>query len=656
MIVAGRLEGLRIDHIDGLYDPAQYCRRLTEAVAGARRLAADSGDAGRGAQTDRGFYLVVEKILSQHENLREDWPVDGTTGYEVLNLINGLFVDPAGESALLRTYRGFTGDRQSFDQTLYDSKIYVIENLLGSELRVLANQLSRIAQSNWLTRDFTQNAIRSALKEIAACFPVYRTYVTGSGVDAADRRDIDWAVSWARRASVLPDHDLFDFVHRILTADVVARQGAGYSRVQVIRFAMRFQQFTGPVTAKALEDTAFYRYRPLLSLNEVGGDPRRFGVSVAAFHHLNQERARRWPRSMLATATHDTKRGEDVRARLDALSEIPVEWRDRVRRWARLARRLKPRIEGAACPAPDDEYMIYQTLLGSWPMELVGQTDPDQGALAGYRERVAAYLVKALREGKRRSTWVNPDGAYEEATTQFLTRLLDPAQSSAFLADFITFQRRVAFAGIINGLAQTVLKLSLPGVPDIYQGNELWDLDLVDPDNRRAVDYDRRLQLLARLRDASREDGTLPDEAVAAFLAEPRDGALKLFVIWRLLALRRRSPAVLADGGYVPLETRGARADSICAFARVGATGAAIAAVPRLVAGMVPDWGAYPLGADVWGDAELVLGDTVAAGTTFTDILTGAAVATIKERGECRLPAADLFDRLPVAVLTSGET
>ncbi len=630
-IGAGKVDGLRIDHIDGLYDPETYCRRLQDRAADARRTAG-------AADADRPLYVLVEKILAPHEALRETWPIAGTTGYEVLNQINGVLVDPAGEKPLDRAYARFVGGPRDFDAMLVASKARAMNNELASELNVLANRLDRLTEQDWNTRDYTLPAVRDALFEVIACFSVYRSYVTGRGAAADDRRDIGWAVGQARKRSTSPDKAIFDFVHDALTADLARRRDGRYNRRDALRFAMKFQQYTGPVMAKSMEDTAFYRYHSLVSLNEVGGDPRRFGFSPAAFHRANEERQRRWPHAMVTTATHDTKRGEDVRTRIDVLSERPREWAARVRRWAALNRRLKtaPGADAPPLPDADDEYLIYQTLLGAWPLELMEGKDTD--ALERFRARMEAYLLKALRESKRHSSWTSPDEDYEQATCAFLGRLLDPARGRPFRDDFLPFAREVAVIGALNSLGQLALKLTVPGVPDIYQGTELWDFNLVDPDNRRPVDYDVRRAALA-------EPPTTP-AAVRALLDAWPDGRIKLHVTTRLLHLRRTHATLFAEGGYLALAAAGTHAERVIAFARHAADDAVVTVVPRLIAGLCGDKAAPPLGPTMWADTRIALPADLTGGP-WRNAITGA---TLTASGDT-LPLGDVLRDCPVAVL-----
>ena len=567
----GVLDGLRIDHIDGLLDPKGYLLRLREHAPSP-------------------FYLVVEKILARHEALREDWPVEGTTGYEFANLVLGLLIDPSGEDGFTRAYTAFTGEHRAFDEIVRDCKIRIMLNEMASELNVLARDAARVARQNPRTADFTRNILQRGLKEIVACFPVYRTYVDRAAEPTeTDRRDIDWAVAHARRNETDLDPSVFDFLHRLLTTDLVAQPRSGFSRQSVVRFAMRVQQYSGPVMAKGLEDTAFYRYNRFVALNEVGGHPDHFGVTLAAFHRSNAQRAERWPHAMLATSTHDTKRGEDTRARLAVLSEMPEEWARQVQAWSRIVRARRGDIEGTAPPDRNDEYLFYQLLLGAWPADLTGIENPDPEKLRSFAGRLEGAMVKSIREAKLRSVWASPNTAYEETMVGFVRDALDVSRPNAFLGAFLPFQEHVARLGIRNSVVQTVLKLTLPGMPDIYQGAELWDLTLVDPDNRRPVDYGTRSELLDQI-TASLERNRRT--AISEMLGDWRDGRVKLAVIVTLLAYRRDHPKLFQHGGYEPLIATGSRADQICAFARCHEEDALVVAAARYPARCEaePDW------------------------------------------------------------------
>jgi (1->4)-alpha-D-glucan 1-alpha-D-glucosylmutase len=471
------------------------------------------------------------------------------------------------------------------------------------------------------------------LVETIAWFPVYRTYVTAREITAEDRQHIDWAVGRAAKHSHAADPTVYGFVRAVLTVEhrPVARTH------DVLEFVRRFQQLTGPVMAKGLEDTAFYRYNRFVSLNEVGGDPRRFGLSVAAFHHLNERRAASASCGLVATSTHDTKRGEDVRARLNLLSEMPAAWGSHVTRWSRLNRLKRRQVDDQPAPTRNDEYLIYQTLVGSWPLALIDAAEPGP-ELDAYVERVVATMTKALREAKERSSWTQPNEPYEAAVTEFVRRILDAGRPNLFLTDFQAFHRRIAALGMVNGLAQTVLKLTIPGVPDIYQGTELWDLSLVDPDNRRPVDY------------AERRAGLASNEPIEALAAGWPDGRIKQRLIAVLLQHRRRHRDLYETGAYRPLSPSGARAEHVLAFERRGDEGALIVLAPVLVARLssgLGDGASLPVGAAAWGDTTV----DVSAGRRWRELFTGIMIEPAERDHGWALPVAEALARLPVACL-----
>ncbi len=621
LIGEGRIQGLRIDHVDGLYNPESYCNLL--------------GD--RAAALGHPQFLVVEKVLAHFEHLRPSWRIAGTTGYDFLNLVNGLFVDGRSELAFDRLYRRFAGVTGDFDQFAYRAKKDIMRTSLASELGVLATMLDRIAESDRRSNDYTYNVLRDALVEVIASFPVYRTYVTSEELEDEDKRFIEWAVGVARKRSQLGDDRVFDFIESVLKVSA-PKISPNYERRAVLRFAMKFQQYTSPVTAKGVEDTAFYRYVRLLSLNEVGGDPRRFGTSVTAFHRENAQRAERHPHGMLATATHDHKRGEDVRTRLDALTEMPGLWDRTIRRWSRLNARKKAFVDGSSAPTENDEYALYQTLLGTWPAAWLEQDSLASDERKAYVVRIQTYMRKAIREAKFRSSWTNPNLAYEEAALVFAERILAPKGSGAFLRELAGFARECATLGMFSSLAQTTLKLTAPGVPDLYQGTELWDLSLVDPDNRRTIDYAARGAMLAQFEAAWQREAPL--ELCDELLRSWPDGRIKAYVAWRLLHLRRELAALFLQGNYVALETSGTRGEHLVAFAREGV----VTLAPRLVRRLlVRDERAVRLAFD---DERVRLPRE--APRSFRDVFTGKAY-TASEDGE--LVVAEILGRFPVAVL-----
>nr|MCU0973435.1 malto-oligosyltrehalose synthase [Burkholderiales bacterium] len=634
LVVSGQVDGLRIDHPDGLYDPAAYFRRLQERVA----MAWGASLKEPADRKDWPLYVVLEKITAGHERLPEAWRVHGTTGYRFMNVVNGLFIDGSARAKLDRTYLGFVPEAMEFEEIAYQSRRVILRTALASELTVLANRLARLAQGSRRTRDFTLNTLRQALVEVVACFPVYRTYIVNKA-SAVDRRYLDWAVSRARRRSRAADATIFDFVRASALGEA---PGDGREQAdQALAFARKFQQFTAPVMAKGVEDTAFYRYHRLISVNEVGGDPTCLGFTVAAFHGASQDRAAKWPHTMLTTSTHDSKRSEDVRTRIDALSELPAAWRLGMRRWSRLNRSRKRAVDGESAPSPNDEYLLYQTLIGTWPLAPLAED-----GLASYRDRIQAYMTKAVREAKVESSWINVNAPYEAALSGFIDALLAKTDGNLFLQDFLPLQRRVAWLGMLNSLSQTLIKLTSPGVPDIYQGNELWDLSLVDPDNRRPVDYEQRSLLLAEMQERLAAEGIAAAMGTEAVLQNWADGAPKMYLIWRALQLRREYPRLFAEGDYTPLAAAGERAENVVAYARRQGDVAVIAVAGRLFGRLVAEPSDLPLGPAVWGDTTVPTG-ILLDGSRPLDVLTGQSV----EVRDGRLRMAEVFSDFPAALL-----
>jgi (1->4)-alpha-D-glucan 1-alpha-D-glucosylmutase len=715
LVREGAVTGLRIDHPDGLFAPARYLRDLQrrcfleraryvrgtqEAVRAEppeweqellrgldRRLAEEPGmaDAGGGREESargglgllrrwsaaghagrgrlgrvvqailgkpvtgslaRAFYVVAEKILMPDERLPPRWPVAGTTGYEFLNVVNALFVDPAGARGLTSTYARFIGDRPDFAEVAYESKRLVMDTTMASEIAMLGRRLGRISERRRSARDFTERMLTEALREVVACFPVYRTYVgTDDGEGSArDRRYVEAAVAEARRRNPSVSGSIFAFIRGLLCLELPADVTEA-ERVEILEFVGRFQQLTGPFTAKGIEDTAFYRYHRLVSLNEVGGHPDVFGISLEEFHERCRQRHARWPAAISVLSTHDTKRGEDVRARINVLSEIPDEWRTRVRAWHRLNRAKKTRGDGEPAPDNNEEYLLYQTLLGAWP------AGADADGHDAFVERIQRYMHKALREAKVHVSWVNPRPEYDEAVRTFIARLLDRSTPNEFLDDFLPFQARVADLGIYNSLSQTVLRLAAPGVPELYQGGELWDLSLVDPDNRRPVDFARRRAVLAELRGRTGGPGTDLGGLARTLVERRQDGRIKLHVIERGLACRREHPRLFLQGDYVALAVHGDRANHVCAFARSHAGQDVVVAVPRFLANLIGD--GWPLGAAVWGEDAVALppgeGERV-----YRNVFTGEIVeATDTREGHRVLALSAVFSSFPAALLVS---
>jgi (1->4)-alpha-D-glucan 1-alpha-D-glucosylmutase len=613
----GVIDGLRIDHIDGLLEPQAYLARLRAALV-------------RVGVPD--CYVVVEKILAWGETLPESWPVDGTTGYEFAAAALQVLLDSRGGPALTRLYRELTEERTPFVEVVHEAKLKIMRNEMASEVNVLARDAARIARQNPRTADFTHGLLRTTLRELIASFPVYRTYVDAAGRRTdTDSRHLAEALHGARRRAVDLDASVFAFLVRLLSGQLVEAPRSGFSRVSALRCALKFQQLSGPIMAKGLEDTAFYRYNRFIALNEVGSEPQRIGCSVDEFHARNAERARGWPHALTATATHDTKRGEDSRARLAVLTELPDEWADEVREWRRLLRG-----EGVdAPPDANDEYYFYQSLLGAWPAELCDQRQLDARALVEFAERLRGALRKAVREAKRHSNWAAPDERYEAALLGLADTALEPTPGNRFLERFVPFASRVARLGVDVSLAQLALKVTAPGVPDIYQGCELWDFALVDPDNRRRVDFAHRAALLEAVNEALVRDRV---RAFAQWLRQWHDGRVKLAVTRTLLQLRSREAELFSDGDYVACEVTGPRADEIVAFTRRREGRFAVTAVRR-----------FPVRAqrnDDWRGTVVRL-PTGAGGAV--DVFTHRAAR------DAALDAEWLFATLPIAVLAPAD-
>jgi (1->4)-alpha-D-glucan 1-alpha-D-glucosylmutase len=596
----GGIDGVRIDHPDGLADPREYFERLAELFP--RR------------------WIVIEKIRADHEELPRDWPVHGTTGYRFVNVLSGLFVDAAAESRFERIYQRFTGERRSFGEIASESRMLIMNTTLAAELYMLSNWLARIAAGNRYTRDYTASGLSKALAEIAARFPVYRSYVSARGVSDTDRHWIDWAVNAAKRSSRIADPSVFDFVRSVLTLE--AAPPSGRRRGEMLQFSMRFQQFTAPVVAKGVEDTAFFRYNRFIALNEVGGHPAHFGFSLKAFHAASENRARRWPYTMLGSSTHDTKRSEDMRARLAVLSELASGWRMTLRRWSVMNRSRRSDVNGESAPSRSDEYHFYQALIGIWP----GKVSAD------LVERLKAYMLKAAREAKLHTSWINPDAEYEAALERFVEQSL---QNSLFVGDVTDTVARLAHLGLLVGLSQALVKVASPGVPDYYQGTELWDFSLVDPDNRRPVEYGVRANFLKSLEKATPSSRGL--------LENLSDGRAKLHVIRKGLEIRKKHPALFHGAKYLPLYADAGREENIVAFALRDGTQSVIAVAPRLFSRLMEPADLAPLGAKAWGDSRLPIEGQ------YLNVLTG-------ERHEARaghVSVAELLSSFPVALLVN---
>ncbi len=667
LIREGKVTGLRIDHPDGLYNPSEYLKRLQresflrvrlagagETKGGASRVVdgfdAESEILKEYAETVasdpqfKPFYIVGEKILSKGEKLPEDWPIYSSIGYEFLNPVNGVFVDATNGKAFERLYKRFTGSRTSYQDLVYEKKRLTVVASMSGEINMLAHYLNRLSERNRHTRDFTLNSLRIAIMEAIACFPAYRTYITHEGASERDRRYVEQAISRAKRKNPALSPSIFDYLKRVLLLDYPGESQES-DKMEWVDFTMRFQQITGPVMAKGVEDTVFYIYNRLLSLNEVGGNPEVFGTSLEAFHGQNRESARLRPHSLITTTTHDAKRGEDARTRIDVLSEVPGEWQRCLARWGRLNSRKKPVVDLRKAPGRNEEYLLYQTLLGVWPAHPMVDAEYEV-----FKGRIREYMVKAIREAKINSSWINPDITYEEGVTRFVDAILSRSASNGFMKDFLPFQERISYLGMFNSLSQTLLKVTSPGVPDFYQGTEIWDLSLVDPDNRRPVNFALRRAMLRRLKKRIAKCGENRLDLAKELLRTWKSGAAKLYVTFASLNYRRENRVLFEDGGYVPLSADGDLRENVCAFARVLENEAALTVVPRFLSRLSKNNDSVQFGGPIWENTGLVLPDEIPAGA-YRNIFTGEVLAEIVRDGKRSLPLGAVLARFPVALL-----
>ena len=660
------VSGLRIDHPDGLWDPVGYFWRLQKRYILELCYRELSDELGQSPEPEiwavyeqsllerledtrvnhpdspllSSLYVVIEKILERREILPNGWFVEGTTGYDFCNQVNNLFVDNSNQKAFDELYSKFIGEKVKFADLVYQDKRQIMQVALSSELNMLALKLNRISEQDRCSRDFTLYNLRYALREVLACFPVYRTYIVANtgNVEKRDQAIIETAISRAKKRNPALDVSVFDFIRDILLLNQLGTDSEKAREMQY-EFVMKFQQFSGPIMAKGLEDTSFYRYNRLISLNEVGGDPEQFGAKVEQFHRQNHERQRHWSYSLITTSTHDSKRSEDARARINTLSEMPRQWKAAVSRWARLNHRHRALVEGQYAPDRNEEYLLYQTLLGCWPIDTLTDEEYDV-----FIQRIQNFMLKALKEAKVHSSWINSNQPYDLAVQNFVKRILDRKTPNSFLDDFLAFQPTIAHFGVFNSLSQLLLKLTSPGVPDIYQGNEVWDFSLVDPDNRRPVNYSIRATLLAGLPEST-------EPVIARQLAEKKeDGRIKLFIIRQTLRFRNSNQTLFEKGAYLSLNIIGNQAEHICAFARTGGSQFSITVVPRLVNRLTGGALVLPLGKDWWKDNWLELPETVSGKRCF-NIFTGEHLEISYINEKPALPLEIVLSHFPVALL-----
>ncbi len=658
LVETGKITGLRIDHADGLRDPEDYIRRLqsgcfSRMYAGAidtdnceenvETAVRDKYDRVVGADPSyKPFYIIAEKILLKAERLPDSWLVFNTTGYDFANQVNGLFVDTSNAKLFDALYTRFIQHRIDFQDAVYEKKKLVMQVTMSSEVNTLGYYLNRISEQNRHTRDFTLNSLIKSIVEVIAYFPVYRTYTNSFEVLERDCQYIESTIGRAKRQNPAISTSIFDFIRDVLLLrfpDTITDE----NKNAWLDFVMRFQQITSPVMAKGVEDTAFYLYNRLVSLNEVGGSPERFGISLEAFHGQNIERCKSRPLAMLATSTHDTKRSEDVRARISVLSEIPELWREGLSRWGRQNRKLKMIVDGKPAPSRNEEYLLYQTLVGTWPFNSI-----EDAGFADFRTRMKAYMLKAMREAKVHTSWISPNTLREDAVMYFIDSILKDTPNNIFLHDFASFQRLTSACGVFNSLSQTLLKITSPGIPDFYQGNELWDFSLVDPDNRRQIDYRLRTRLLDELVRKESAEGAL---TTARDVVETRnDGRIKLYLTYKALNFRRENRDLFESGRYLPLVVEGPCREHVCAFERSVNGRSVMVVVPRFCSSLIQDSTGLPLGGEVWQDTVIIQQFDIAT-SRYRNVFTGEVLDLNQQEGRLSLALRDILAVYPVALL-----
>jgi (1->4)-alpha-D-glucan 1-alpha-D-glucosylmutase len=624
LIADDKITGLRIDHIDGLYDPLEYLLHLQQHIA----------QRANNVRGERRFYLLVEKILAFDETLPEEWPVSGTTGYDFTNMLNALFVNGDGIRYLGKIYSRFTGEQFVFTDVVYKKKKQVMEELFPEEMKSLGRYLAHLNQNAGHMPRLRIQEAPEALVEVTACMPVYRTYMRTREASRRDRMWLEYAFHEAERRGNVTNTAALDFLRHVFLSDF-SIDATTKKEEEWQDFKVRWQQLTGAIMAKGFEDTALYCYNRLISLNEVGGQPDSSGLSVDEFHQHNLVRLKHCPHSLNATSTHDTKRSEDVRARLNVLSEIPEEWEERLIRWHRRNKAKKSKVNGRLVPESNMEIFLYQTLLGAWPFSM--------REAGSFKKRLKEYMIKAAREAKEHTNWLQPNQEYEGLLIRFIESILETSEKNEFFYDFLQLQRQIAYYGALNSLSQVLLKITSPGVPDFYQGMELWDFSLVDPDNRRPVNFDRRIKLLDKLIQQERLG---QQSLIERIMKSWQDGRVKLYVTYKALDARRADEDIFQDGSYVPLPVEGKRQEHVGVFARNRGEKWAITAVPRFLTGLV-EAGDLPCGQKVWGDDIILLpGNTP---RYWLNVFTGEKLRAFD--GRKGLYISEIFNIFPVALL-----
>jgi len=624
LVREGKVSGLRIDHIDGLNDPLQYLLRLQQHIMTGTEE----------ASIFPRFYVVVEKILTSDEVLPPQWPVFGTTGYDFARMANLLFVDSSRVHALDEIYFRFAGSQATFGNVIYEKKKQVMEELFPGEVRELGQYLTNLAHRDSLTTNLSSKELTKVLIEVTACLPVYRTYVRTLEVSPQDQLYLERAVEEARRRNPDMDTPTLDFLEGILTLDFPYHLPSEQKEAR-LDFVLRWQQLTGAIMAKGFEDTTLYCYNRLVSLNDVGSEPDSLGFSVDDFHRRVLARQECWPYTLNATSTHDTKRSEDVRARINVISEIPEEWKRHLTQWRQWNEPKKQMLNGLPVPEPNMEILLYQTMVGAWPLY--------EKEVPEFKQRLKTYMVKAVREAKVFTSWLSPNSDYESGLISFLESILDSTKGNYFLEDFLRFENQIAYYGAFNSLAQALLKITSPGIPDFYQGTELWDFSLVDPDNRRLVDFKTRAKTLDEL---IQQEAQGQESLIQGVLDSWEDGRVKLYVTYRALNVRKSYSDLFQDGEYIPLQVVGHRQEHVCASARRRGEEYALVIVPRLLTKLVRV-GVIPVGREVWGEDLLLLPEGVPE--RWLNSFTGEKLKVSGSKNGLKL--SDILYSFPVALL-----
>jgi (1->4)-alpha-D-glucan 1-alpha-D-glucosylmutase len=657
LIASKKINGLRIDHIDGLYHPSEYLVRLQRSCQSSLLFPRNTNTVKTQSSSAIRrhiipFYVVVEKILGEGENIPQNWRIHGTTGYEFLYDLNNLFIEHKNSSKFDRIYSNFVSHKiRSFKRVVEASRRRVIESSMKRELSSLTDLWADIAKDLPSCKNTSKEDMRVAIKEIAVCFPVYRTY-SNMKVSATDLSYIEkstkFAISNLTRKKA--GHDYCKVIDNLRTV-LLLQFPANILDSQMMKwklFCSKFQQFTAPIAAKGIEDTAFYIYNKLISLNEVGGYPESFGISVEEFHKRNVQRLESHPHSLLASSTHDTKRSEDVRARINVLSELPDKWNDAIFIWCRLNKSKKSIVHGELCPSKNDEYMLYQTMIGIWPLKKVGVSEKEE-----LLQRISSFMKKAVREAKVHTSWVEPNLEYERALDNFIEAILgETKHTTQFVSSFHKFQMQVSYYGMLNSLSQLLMKLTCPGVPDIYQGNELWDFSLVDPDNRRPVNFSLRARMLSSLERRIRRSGSTMDDLARDLVSNMSSGLIKMFVLHQSLKFRSDHEELFKSGKYIPVQAHGAHAEHVCAFMRKSDNDHCIVIGPRLYVSLLND-PKYDSTKDLWNDTQLVLPERSLSNShlSYSNIFTERKAGVRTQDGKVSLPLSDVLNGFPVAIL-----